>query len=238
MSSFNSKDFGNNIKKARLSKGLSQENLANSISVTTSTVARYESGEIIPNAEQITKICDELEIYEYELFDTNRKIQNIGNSKNPFKSNILYICYNAYIASSNKYRLQKFKLIIKEKPDKCLVDFVDYNTDKIYLTGYLLSDKSAAFFVFENYEPNNPRLEVSEIVLDISDGITGLINGAFSLTNAHYTPCIRRLIASAEDFDIDDNIKILIDISDNEIDNLKETKILYLNTRKKKDYED
>ena len=75
-------------------------------------------------------------------------------------------------------------------------------------------------------------------MIDISDGITGLINGAFSLTNAHYTPCIRRVIASTENFDIDDNIKLLIDISETEIENLKENKILYLDTRKKKDFED
>ena len=106
MARFNSKDFGATIRNARKSKGLSQKNLANSLNPAISTIARYESCEISPSAEHISLICDELGIYEYELFNMDGKFQNKENSKNPFKSTILYICYNAYIPSSNKYRLQ------------------------------------------------------------------------------------------------------------------------------------
>lgn len=75
MSNFNSRYFGENIRKFRKAKGLSQENLAMAINKTPATVARYETGEIIPNAEQIQLICDELGIYEYELFHNTKKIK-------------------------------------------------------------------------------------------------------------------------------------------------------------------
>ena len=66
MSNFNNVEFGSNIKLSRNSKGYSQENLAHALGITRSTIARYESGEILPNAEQIAKICEELDIYEYD----------------------------------------------------------------------------------------------------------------------------------------------------------------------------
>ena len=57
MSNFNKKEFGENIKKYRRIKGLSQENLAVALGITPATIARNETGEIIPNAEQIYMIC-------------------------------------------------------------------------------------------------------------------------------------------------------------------------------------
>ncbi len=56
MSKFDRKNFGNNIRKIRRSKGLSQKNLADALKITDATFSRYESGEILPNAEQIWKI--------------------------------------------------------------------------------------------------------------------------------------------------------------------------------------
>ena len=73
---FNKKDFGIKIKVARKSRGLSQENLGKAIGKNATTIGRYESGEIMPDAEQISLICDELGIAEYELFDTSSKILN------------------------------------------------------------------------------------------------------------------------------------------------------------------
>ena len=94
MSNFNSVEFGSNIKLARNSKGYSQENLAKALGINRSTIARYESGEILPNAEQIAKICEELDIYEYDLFKSEgRQLINKETSKNPFNSNVLYMYY-------------------------------------------------------------------------------------------------------------------------------------------------
>jgi len=76
MSNFNKKEFGNNIRKFRKAKGLSQENLAMLLNKTPATIARYETGEIIPNAEQIYLICNELGIYEsiQKFFENNLNV--------------------------------------------------------------------------------------------------------------------------------------------------------------------
>lgn len=71
MSNFNSKVFGENLKRYREQKGLSQQNLAESIGKNRTTISRFEQGTLLPNAKEISIICDELGIYESDLF--NRK---------------------------------------------------------------------------------------------------------------------------------------------------------------------
>lgn len=108
MSNFNKKEFGNNIRKFRKAKGLSQENLAMLLNKTPATIARYETGEIIPNAEQIYLICNELGIYEYELFNSAKKINNIETERNPFNADILYLYYIAYYPKSKNMEKVNF----------------------------------------------------------------------------------------------------------------------------------
>ena len=134
MSNFDKKEFGKNIRKFRKFRGLSQENLAMAIHKTPATIARYENGEITPNAEQIHLICNELGIYEYELFNSTRKINNTENSINPFNTDTLYLYYIAYYPKSKKYDKGKFRLKLIQKHDLCKVDFMDYKKDSIYLT--------------------------------------------------------------------------------------------------------
>ncbi len=239
MSNFDRVEFGNNLKKARLSKGLSQENIASVLDVDRSIIAKYESGKVLPNVEQIAMICEELDIYESDLFQTsNRKMINKENSKNPFNTDTLYIYYPAYFPSKNKYGIGKFKLLIKEKPDSCLVDFVDYKTNKIYSTGYIQADGFIAVLIIENYKPNSPRLEVGEIILNIANGVDGDIIGTYTCTNGQYVPSIRKCLATSKDIDINDLAKEKLEITEREIEQLKELNILYMQTRKKEDFED
>ena len=96
MAEFNRKEFAERLKKFRKEKGLSQENLAMAIGKNSSTIARFESGRLIPDAEQIFLLCNELEISECELFNSSYKIRNNEESINPFGVNTLYIYYNGY----------------------------------------------------------------------------------------------------------------------------------------------
>ena len=96
MAVLDKKEFGNRIRKARQAKGLTLENLAKVINKSFSTVSRFENGELIPNALEINLICNELGISEYELFNSDEKINNLENSKNPFGVKTLYIAYMAY----------------------------------------------------------------------------------------------------------------------------------------------
>ena len=97
MAEFDSKDFGERLKNYRIQKGLSQENMATLLNKNRSTIARYETGEILPDVRDISIICEELGIYEADLYgnDTNRTSQN-NKSKNPFGADKLYVYFNAY----------------------------------------------------------------------------------------------------------------------------------------------
>lgn len=228
MSSFNKKEFGENIRKFRKAKGLSQENLAMAIDKTPATIARYENGEIIPNAEQIYLICNELGIYEYELFNNTRKITNTENCTNPFNTDILYIYYIAYYPKSKKYDKAKFRLKLTQKPDLCRVDFMEYKQEYIYLSGYLQADHHMAVFVFENYKENNLRFELSHIILNIVNGTDKLMLGTFHCTNGEYTPSIRKCIVSKNDIEFTDDLLDKLKITEAEKESLNEHNILYL----------
>ena len=101
MPSFDSSDFGSNIRRIRNERGFSQENLAHAIGKTKSTVARYENGTLMPSAKIITKICNELKVEEYQLFNSQQKLINIENSKNPFKTDTLYLYYMGHFSDNS-----------------------------------------------------------------------------------------------------------------------------------------
>ncbi len=237
MPNFDMKEFGENIRKFRKAKGLSQENLAMVLGKTSATIARYENGEITPNAEQINLICNELGIYEYELFNTTRKIINTENSTNPFNTDILYLYYIAYYPKSKKYDKAKFRLKLISKPDICKVDFLDYKKDFIYLSGYLQADHHIAVFVFENYKENNLRFELSHIIVNIARGTNKLMLGTFHCTNGEYVPSIRKCIVSKKDVEFTDKLLEKLKITDSEKESLNNYNILYLDITDTYDFE-
>lgn len=237
MPKFNKKEFGENLKRARKSKGLTQENMGKVIGKNATTIGRFESGRLVPNAEEISLMCNELNINEYELFNTTAKIHNIEKSINPFKVKTLYLYYRAFFTNTKKYGKGKFKLEIIEKPDRCEVSFMDYKTNKIYLAGYMLADDNIAVFVFENYKPNNPRLEVSEIILNIAGGLNGLMLGTFYCTNGQYVPSIRKCIISKEDVEYDDNIEELLKINDESKKELEAENVIHIELDSIDDFE-
>lgn len=237
MAEFNKKEFGEKLRNARKSKGLSLENIGKAIGKNATTVGRYESGEILPDAEQIYLLCNELEISESELFNRS-KIQNLENSKNPFETNTLFLYYIAYFPKTGRYDKGKFKLIITEKEDMCQVDMVDYKTDKIYLSGYVLADSNIAVFVLENYKPNNLRLEITEIILNIARGTNELMLGSLHCTNGNYVPSNRKCIISKKDLDFSDDMLEKLKITKSELDELNEKNILYLDVINKYDFEE
>lgn len=65
--------FGSNIKKVRKRIGLSQGEVALKLGVTTPNVSRWESGDYLPNADQIDKLCEFLGVSASDMFQTNHK---------------------------------------------------------------------------------------------------------------------------------------------------------------------
>ena len=80
MSIYNDKEFGLNLKKARKKAGLSQENLAYALKVTTATISRFEQGVTIPTIKQVCIMCNEIGISVNELVDNSSKIVNKENA--------------------------------------------------------------------------------------------------------------------------------------------------------------
>ena len=238
MGRFNKEEFGNRIKEIRKSKGLSTENLAMMINKSQSIVSRYESGAVLPDAETITILCDALGITENDLFNSNEKINNKDMSKNPFGVKTLYLYYRAFNRPTNKFVRGKFKLLLREKDNMCKVDMVDYKTDKIYLSGHILADSNIAIFLLENYKPVSPRLEVTEIILNISDCMDRLMFGTLTSTNGNYVPSIRKCIISKEDVEYDDKIEEFLQISNKDKDVLLKENVLYIDIENKDDYEE
>ena len=56
--------IGQRLKKARLSKGLTQDNLAEKLNVSVAYLSRIETGSIRINLPRLNEICTELEITE------------------------------------------------------------------------------------------------------------------------------------------------------------------------------
>ena len=97
MAEFNRNEFGERLKKFRKEKGFSQENLARVIGKDIATISRFESGMLLPNAEEIYLLCNELEIDEYELFNSRDSLLSKKESKNPSENcgnNLLYFGKN------------------------------------------------------------------------------------------------------------------------------------------------
>lgn len=66
-------DFNENLKNARLKKGLSQKDVAEKIGVAKSTYSLYESGSREPNVQTIKKISDVLDVSADDLLGINNE---------------------------------------------------------------------------------------------------------------------------------------------------------------------
>ncbi len=63
---------GENIKKSRENKGLSQENLADALNVTRQTVSSWETGRTEPDLDTLHRIAQVLELTVEELIYSHR----------------------------------------------------------------------------------------------------------------------------------------------------------------------
>lgn len=235
---YNDKEFGINLRNARKKAGLSQENLAYALNVTTATISRFEKGVTIPTMKQVWIMCNEIGINVSELLDNSSNIINKENSKNPFKTKILYLYYKGIYPTTKKMCRLKFKLEITEHLENVTVNLLDYKTNKIYMTGYLLADNHTAIMVFENYKPNSSKLEVGKIVINISSNLDRLMMGALSVTNNDNVPNERKCILSKKDLEFTDDLLESLKITEAEFESMKKLDAWYMNINNKEDYEE
>lgn len=237
MAEFNRKEFGEKLRKFRKDRGLSQENLAMTIGKNATTIGRFESGRLIPDAEQIFLLCKELEISENDLFSIDSKI-HYKDSLNPFGVNTLYIYYNGYYPTSKKFDKCKFKINILPKSNYCEIEFVDYKTSKIYMIGHIETDNFMAFLKFNNYKPTSPRLECTQININIANGTDRLMRGTLFCTNGKYEPSSRKCFISKTDLDFTDEMLDELKITTEEFEKMQKTNIWYIDIENKEDFEE
>ncbi len=71
------KNFGNNIKNYRNSRGYTQEVLAGIIDVATTTLSDWENGKAFIKYSSLVKLCDALQVTEFDLLSGN--LNKTGN---------------------------------------------------------------------------------------------------------------------------------------------------------------
>lgn len=237
MSQFNKIEFGNKLRSARLKKELSLEYVGRKIEKNSTTVGRYERGEIIPDSEILSKLCDVLEIYSGDLYvEEKNNIVNIESSKNPFKSNRLYLYYQGFVG---KKKLGKFKFIIelKEKSDFVEVRISDYKTKKTILIGSMLADDYIATIRTENFKPNYPRLETNQIILNISGGTENIVKGIMMCTNGEYVPNMKKCLVSKKDLVFTDEMLSMLIITEEEREGILKNDIWQVNISRSEEFE-
>ncbi len=230
MSNFDIKDFGERLRNFRVQKGLTQEALAMSIGKNQSTIRRFESGEMIPNAEEIYNICRELEIYEADLFsnDTMNKPNNNDDFNNPFGTNKLYVYFNAYNFRTRKFAPDKYILEFEQKQNICKVKFIDSHDGRIYSEGYLKTNKEIVFCVMENYKPTNARMDTSVFLINICNGTNDLMLGGYFGTNQNCEPSLRKCYFSKKSIDFTNDMVEKLKLNEHERETLENQHALYL----------
>lgn len=59
--------FAENFRNARLAAKLSQQQVADALGLDRSSIAHYEMGDSMPNARNLQKICEQMNITLVEL---------------------------------------------------------------------------------------------------------------------------------------------------------------------------
>ena len=199
MIQYNKIEFGNKLREARLKKNYTLKYVGKIVGKDLSTIRKYEIGEVIPNAEILSKLCDILDIYYGDLYTENsQKILNTENSINPFNINRLYLYYLSF-KNKTKTQLEIFKLIIDLENKSNFIEVKISYQNKVILIGHIISDNFIATIRTENYKANRPRLETNQIILDISGGTNDLIRGIMLCTDDKYVPNVKKVVVSKKD---------------------------------------
>lgn len=72
-------NIGDNIKKIRKEKGLTQKQLAEAIGVSTITIQNYENNRRQPNIDMLNKIGSVLDVFIFSFEEENKTDENRKN---------------------------------------------------------------------------------------------------------------------------------------------------------------
>lgn len=95
-------NFGDNLKKLRISKGMSQEKLAEKVKVSRQSVSKWENGDAYPEMNNLLELC---KIFHCKINDlVNDSILDVNNLDDEVKSRVI---------SLKKEESKKMKILSK-----------------------------------------------------------------------------------------------------------------------------
>ena len=108
------KDYIQNIKKIRESKGISQEYMAMELGISQSTYTKVERGEVNLYVDRLLKIAKVLDVGLSKIFDENAaKIFNVNSNDSSSNTNQVQVVENLY--NDNKDVLNKLQNVLEEE---------------------------------------------------------------------------------------------------------------------------
>lgn len=91
--------IGKRLKKARLAKGLTQDNLAESLNISIAYLSRIETGTTKVNLRRLSEICNLLDVSESEILSgvsddsqsyLNDELSSLLKECSPDKQRLIY----------------------------------------------------------------------------------------------------------------------------------------------------
>lgn len=97
--------IGENIKRARLKQGVSQEEIAVRLHVVRQTVSKWENGRSVPDAEMLIQIADFLDVPVNQLLGVepkNESIQSLADELDRLNAELAKKQARRYFATSKQ----------------------------------------------------------------------------------------------------------------------------------------
>ncbi len=229
-------DLGNKIREYRKAQNVSIEELGNIIGKSKTTVARYETGEIVIDIITAMEICNALNI---DLNDICMKeMQGIEKdiNINPFNSNLLYL----YYISKNGLIISSIEIKEKEHINSVLMkNGLSKGKYKQEYTGVLESNYNTAFICLTN-AISNPGLDKFQIEIDLHSKENNLYYGIFlGISDNTHRPTARKCILTKELVKSKERLTEIFDklkVSEEEAKDIVKTKYWDMKTTRLKEF--
>ena len=155
-------------------------------------------------------------------------VVDIDKSKREFKSltqdQLLYYSKDLLVKEPNKIQSSNNIKTTKE------INNTHYERD-------IETDNFMAFLKFNNYKPTSPRLECTQININIANSIDRLMRGVLFCTNGKYEPSCRKCFISKTDLDFTDEMLEELKITTREFEEMEKINIWYVDVENKEDFE-
>lgn len=178
-------EIGKNIKKYRIQKKFSREELAENLGISIHTLAKYEQGQRTPNIDTLKKIADALDIAMVEFIGMKKAIGAESTTK---EEKEILKSVNSHL-SSTEFLFSNSELIANQKQDiffsiRKIAELSNITIEEIRTKMIQISETDE-----ENPQPIYDGPDFNGIEIKYKDKI-------FSLTEEEYYKLAGRIIDS------------------------------------------